>query len=236
MNNSMRNSFNRNGIPKVNKEKMKMVWYILGGIIVVFVLLMLVLTLNYLLTDCYQAKTFGQYLTDFDFAPCVYKYKPASYKERKLEDEKEVFHIANQNYSYRQAKCKCEAYGGRLATEAELADAYNKGANWCSYGWSHGQKAYYPIQKCFWDKLQKGDRKWRKSCGKPGLNGGFFPNKELRFGVNCYGIKPKGKAVKLKKPRCEKKPFCDRRDNRRSAHRLDTDEVAPFAEGKWSMY
>ena len=39
-----------------------------------------------------------------------------------------------------------------------------------------GQTAYYPTQKCTWDK---------KTCGKPGINGGFFSNPYLKFGANC---------------------------------------------------
>ncbi len=31
-------------------------------------------------------------------------------------------------------------------------------------------------------------------CGKPQLNGGYFDNPNLRFGVNCYGIKPSPKG------------------------------------------
>lgn len=213
-----------------------LLWYILSTVIVILIILFIALTLNYLFTTCYEQKPFGQYLADFDFQPCAEKYKPASFKERKLEDEKEVFHIANQDYTYRQAKCKCEAYGGRLAHFNEIADAYNKGAEWCSYGWSHGQNAYYPTQKCTWDRLQRGDKKWRNSCGKPGINGGFFPNPELRFGVNCFGIRPKGAVVKVKKPRCKRKEFCKRHDNRRSAKRLETDEVVPFNKDRWSMY
>ena len=28
------------------------------------------------------------------------------------------------------------------------------------------------------------------ACGVPGVNGGYFDNPEMRFGVNCYGAKP----------------------------------------------
>jgi hypothetical protein len=28
------------------------------------------------------------------------------------------------------------------------------------------------------------------ACGVPGVNGGYFDNPEIRFGVNCYGTKP----------------------------------------------
>ena len=31
----------------------------------------------------------------------------------------------------------------------------------------------------------------KNDCGKVGVNGGYFQNPNLRFGVNCYGTKPK---------------------------------------------
>ena len=37
----------------------------------------------------------------------------------------EVFHIANQDYTYEQAKCKCESYNAKLATYNQLVNAYN---------------------------------------------------------------------------------------------------------------
>ena len=45
--------------------------------------------------------------------------------ERKVLNEKEVFHISDQIYTYEEAKCKCASYNGRLATESEIVDAYN---------------------------------------------------------------------------------------------------------------
>jgi hypothetical protein len=54
--------------------------------------------------------------------------------------------------------------------------------------------AVYPTQKATWDILQSGPEKDRLSCGRPGLNGGYFDNPELRYGVNCYGTKPDQKA------------------------------------------
>ena len=55
----------------------------------------------------------------------------------------EVFHIYNNTHTYPMAKEKCKMYGGRLATESEVRRAYQDGANWCNYGWSHGQKYYF---------------------------------------------------------------------------------------------
>ena len=74
----------------------------------------------------------------------------------------EVFQISNQMYSYDEAKCKCEAYGSRLATKAELTDAYNRGAHWCNYGWVDGGEAYYPVQQCELDRKAKTIREYNE--------------------------------------------------------------------------
>jgi hypothetical protein len=50
--------------------------------------------------------------------------------------------------------------------------------------------ALYPTSDDTYEKLQKGPEDQRMACGRPGMNGGFFDNPELRFGVNCYGQKP----------------------------------------------
>jgi hypothetical protein len=71
-----------------------------------------------------------------------------------------------------------------------VKEAYGKGADWCNYGWVKGQMAVYPTQTDTWEQLQTGPEDQRDACGRPGVNGGFFDNPELRFGVNCYGMKP----------------------------------------------
>ena len=107
----------------------------------------------------------------------------------KLPKSKQVFHVSNNKYSYDQSKAICSAYGGRLATWKEIDKAYDKGADWCSMGWSDGQMALYPTQYDKWSKLQdiKGHE---QDCGRPGLNGGYIANPNVRFGVNCFGFKP----------------------------------------------
>ena len=102
----------------------------------------------------------------------------------------EVFNIRNNLYTYDEAKSVCSIYGAQLAEYDEVEKAYNDGAEWCNYGWSEGQMALFPTQKETWNKLQKTD-KAKNACGRPGVNGGFIKNKNLRFGVNCYGKKPK---------------------------------------------
>lgn len=103
--------------------------------------------------------------------------------------QKEVFYIPGNKYSYEDAKAVCLSYGGRLATYQEISDAYDKGADWCGYGWSEGQMALFPTQTLKWQNLQAIDGH-ENDCGRPGINGGYIENPNVRFGVNCFGYKP----------------------------------------------
>lgn len=128
-------------------------------------------------------------------------------REQILENEKDkmyqtnnqgtsqVFNIGDNLFNYDDAEAVCRAYGAELADYTQLVDAYKKGANWCNYGWTKGQLALFPIQPEYWNKLQDTDDEIKKgACGVPGINGGYFENTNLQFGVNCYGPKrpPKG--------------------------------------------
>ena len=106
-----------------------------------------------------------------------------------LKLEKEVYNIPDNNYSYDDAKAICQAYGGGLATYNQVESAYNKGGEWCNYGWSDDQMILFPTQKKTWDKLQTIEGH-KNDCGRPGINGGRIDNPKARFGVNCYGYKP----------------------------------------------
>lgn len=101
----------------------------------------------------------------------------------------QVFHVSNNLYNYKDARAVCDAYDARLATFKEVDDAYQGGGEWCGYGWSEGQMALYPTQYSTWNKLQKIEAH-KNDCGRPGINGGFIENENLKFGVNCYGNKP----------------------------------------------
>ena len=70
----------------------------------------------------------------------------------KIMLKEQVFHVPENKYSYDDAGAICKAYGSRLATYDEVDQAFNKGADWCSYGWSAGQMALYPTQKEKWEK------------------------------------------------------------------------------------
>lgn len=104
--------------------------------------------------------------------------------------QKQVFNIPGNTYGYNDAKSLCTAYGARLATYSEMEEAYDKGAEWCNYGWSDKQLALFPTQQATFDHLQtiKGHE---NDCGRPGVNGGFISNPHVQFGVNCFGYKPK---------------------------------------------
>jgi len=106
-----------------------------------------------------------------------------------LKIKKEVYNIPDNRFTYEDAKAICMAYGGDLATYNQVEDTYNKGGEWCNYGWSDDQMALFPTQQKTWDKLQTIEGH-ENDCGRPGVNGGRIDNPQARFGVNCYGYKP----------------------------------------------
>jgi hypothetical protein len=110
----------------------------------------------------------------------------------------EVFNVSNNLYSYDDAQNVCTALGATLASYEQIEAAYNDGAEWCNYGWSKDQMAYFPTQLDTWTEMQKNNQgKVNNNCGRPGINGGFMANPNLKFGVNCYGVKPPAKEVDL---------------------------------------
>lgn len=160
-------------------------------------------------------------------APCVPKTTSVTAKH----DGKEVFNIANNVFTYKQAQDICKLYDGELASIEQVLDAYKKGANWCNYGWSKDQMALYPIQKDEWLKLQD-DPIYKNSCGVPGVNGGYFANSELKFGVNCYGIKPKPTPEEKIKPDFEN--ILGNRELKRMNAKIGNYTIMPFNNNTWS--
>ncbi len=49
-------------------------------------------------------------------------------------------------YTYAEAKAICEGQGARLAYYSEIVDAFNNGANSCSWGWIDEGFVVYPVQ------------------------------------------------------------------------------------------
>lgn len=106
----------------------------------------------------------------------------------------EVYHIPGNHYTFENARALCGAYDGKLANIKQLQEAYEKGGEWCSYGWSEDQMALFPTQYKHWKRLQK-IKGHENDCGRPGINGGYIDNPNIRFGVNCYGHRPKITAL-----------------------------------------
>lgn len=163
---------------------------------------------------------------------------PATVVEKLLPTKKEVFNVSSNRFMYEDAQPLCKALGAELATYDQVKDAYEKGADWCNYGWTKGQLALYPTQKETWDKVQAGPEDQRMACGAVGLNGGHFDNPEMRFGVNCYGVKPSQSAhdASTKAKGYPLSPDALEFDRKVAKYRSDADhiDVLPFKEGSWN--
>jgi len=118
--------------------------------------------------------------------------------EPKNLEVSEVFYVGGNDYVYDEASAVCAAYGAQLASYDQIAAAFAAGAEWCGYGWTQGGMALFPTQESTWADLQK-DAVARTNCGRPGVNGGYF-DPSTKFGVNCYGVKPKDNGTKFPQP------------------------------------
>ena len=166
--------------------------------------------------------------------------KKCDNKDKKDQENGEVFHIPNNVYNYEQAKALCKAYDSKLATYDQIEDAYRKGANWCSYGWSEDQLALFPTSKKSYEKLQEIEGH-ENDCGRPGVNGGFIDNKLVRFGVNCFGPKPilnendKIYMENLKYQPITKESIYVNKKSEQYKKYLDKIVVAPFNKDTWTL-
>lgn len=151
----------------------------------------------------------------------------------------EVFNVSKNIYTYADAPAVCAALGGELATYEQVKEAYANGADWCNYGWVKGQMAIYPTQKETYEKLQKGAPEYRNACGQVGVNGGYFDNPELRFGVNCFGKRPPKNATdELLESQVALPPTTAEIEFEKRVQKfrdqLNTITVLPFRRGQWS--
>ena len=89
-----------------------------------------------------------------------------------------------------------------------------------------------------YDLLQKGPAAHRDSCGKVGLNGGYFDNPDLRFGVTCYGMKPDSTTNTLTNSELELPPSTEEIEFEKRVQKfrdqLDTTTVNPWNRSLWS--
>ena len=131
----------------------------------------------------------------------------------------ETYHVQGQ-FDYSMSKSVCKAYDATLASLSQIKDAYDKGAEWCDYGWSEDGMVLYPTQEDSWKLYQK---EKKDKCGIPGINGGYNPRTRQRLGVNCYGVKPSG-VVPLYASPVENKPNLPKQGT-----------ISPFNYKAWSQ-
>jgi hypothetical protein len=152
----------------------------------------------------------------------------------------EVYNVAQNKFTYYDAEPLCKALGAELATYEQVKTAWERGADWCNYGWVKGQMAVYPTQKDTYEKLQAGPEDQRMACGTTGINGGHFDNPDMLYGVNCYGKKPSQTAHDEEKLMDEgkipKSPATLKVDQMVNEFKTQADSlfVKPFNDNKWS--
>jgi len=141
----------------------------------------------------------------------------------------EVFYVSDNKFTYEEAPFVCKAYDAELATYIQVEQSYNSGAEWCGYGWSAGGIALFPMQQTSWEaRMTDPDPKKREMCGRPGVNGGYF-EPTMKFGVNCYGIKPREPA----------QPKVSKENDRLLGifkDQVNKFVVDPFKKDTWSKY
>ncbi len=157
-----------------------------------------------------------------------------------ITEKKQVFHIPGNNYTYDNAESLCKAYGSRLATYDEVEKSYDNGAEWCSYGWSDKQLALFPTQKETWNKLQTIEGH-ENDCGRTGINGGYIANQNVKFGVNCFGYKPKITDTEMAMMKTEPlypKTMEDIKEEKQVEYwrrKIPEILVSPFNKSVWSL-
>jgi hypothetical protein len=174
------------------------------------------------------------------------KYNITNYTSK---PRKEVFNIDNSIFTYDQAPTVCKAFNANLATPAQMETAFKKGANWCNAGWAEGQHILHPVQKSYYNSLSEKKRVQCAPDGKPGVIGGKFSDPSVKFGVNCYGLRPAPKKglifydTKKSKTKCKVNSGDDGMDD-------GPDEMStlkklikngkiiprPYSSSKWSSY
>jgi hypothetical protein len=184
---SLANNGSNEDIQSVSGDASKIMGFL---IIAILVVLIVINAFQYFFSINVTAYIQGLFTpkTNIDIVVDQSTYQPSLVPVIKFK--KQVFNIPGNYYNYENAKALCQAYGSNLATYEQIEDAYKNGGEWCNYGWSEGQMALFPTQPQTFDNLQK-IKGHEHDCGRPGVNGGYIANPKIKFGVNCYGNKPK---------------------------------------------
>jgi hypothetical protein len=231
-----------------NLEQMpRLLHLIVAKSIIYLVMLLFVMFFTYVLgipivDNIYD--TVGKWWNDLSTSKTTHNNKNNNEIKKNVVDKDEVFNISNNLYTYDDAQNVCSAFGARLASYDEIEDAYNKGADWCNYGWSDNQMAFFPTQKNTWKKLQKNPKN-KNNCGRPGVNGGYMANPNIKFGVNCFGKKPKATKGDLDLMSARKNQITPKTETEIETERKvkfwkeNADKllsINPHNEKKWSEY
>jgi len=99
----------------------------------------------------------------------------------------------------------------------------------------------FPTNINTWDKLRK-IKGHENACGRAGINGGYIANPNIKFGVNCYGYKPKitGSEQILmnnnsKFPQTVDELKMEKKINK-YRNKLNDIIISPFNENNWSQF
>lgn len=184
-----------------------------------------------------------KYFFDFDIAHSKnrtdVKVIEKDIKKNPNVTSKEVFHIGDNVYTFDEAKLICNAYDGDLANYSQVENAYRNGAEWCSYGWSKGQMALYPTQKLTYEKLKKIPG-LENSCGRPGINGGYIKNPNVRFGVNCFAVKGQPSTKERQEMHSNRTLSIPKTENNKKIdfYKRNLKKIIkrPFNKNKWSFF
>ena len=155
--------------------------------------------------------------------------------------QKQVYNISQNKYTYKRAQELCKSLGATLATYDQIEEAYNNGAEWCTYGWSADQMAYFPTQKATYDRLAQNPNT-QNACGRPGINGGYMANPNIRFGVNCYGVKPVeptdwvAPVISAPPAAAPNQSACEIKGDKQMEQLRKNAEIAGFNSDEWSRY
>ena len=224
------NNFNRiNSFNRINNKKSKH-----NGFLLFIFLLVLGVLVYFLSKHSYKLRDVYDWITGQDAEENI-EYEEESLDQMvKVQKEKQIFNIKENIFTYEEAKLLCSLYDSELATLENLIEGYKYGANWCNMGWSEDQLALYPIQRQYWEKLNMNSN--NTSCGFPGINGGFYKNKNLRFGVNCYGIKPNPKNSERINMNFINKYSEDEETLIKLKSKIGQYTISPFNISKWSEF
>jgi hypothetical protein len=170
-----------------------------------------------------------------------YSPGPATAPAPSPSGQKQVYNISQNKYTYKRAQELCIALDASLATYDQIEQAYNNGAEWCTYGWSAGQMAYFPTQKATYDRLAQNPNT-KNACGRPGINGGYMANPNIRFGVNCYGVKPPAPTdwvppvIGAPPAAAPSQSACEIKEDKKMAELRKNAIIAGFNSDEWSRY